>query len=70
MPYPLNLGSAKGVEVIARTNGAVPATIAILDGIPCVGVYVELVLVLHIHICTLGELTIEEVLSTKSSVRQ
>jgi len=36
MPYPLNLETAKEVEAIVRTNGAVPATIAILDGIPCV----------------------------------
>lgn len=70
MPYPLNLGTAKEVEAIVRTNGAVPATIAILDGIPCVGVYIKLVLVLHIHICTPGEFTVEEVLSSKSRVRQ
>lgn len=82
MPYPLNLGTAKEVEAIIRTNGAVPATVAILDGIPCVGVYIKLFLVyifiyVHLlikkkknHICTLRELTVEEVLSSKSSVRQ
>ncbi|GAV89177.1 Indigoidine_A domain-containing protein [Cephalotus follicularis] len=37
MPYPLNLETAKEVEAIVRENGAVPATIAILEGIPCVG---------------------------------
>lgn len=37
MPYPQNLETAKEVEAIVRENGAVPATIAILDGIPCVG---------------------------------
>ncbi|KAK7858227.1 pseudouridine-5'-phosphate glycosidase [Quercus suber] len=58
MPYPLNLETAKEVEAIVRTNGAVPATIAILDGIPCVGVYIKLVLVLNMHIRTLGELTV------------
>ncbi|XP_059430438.1 pseudouridine-5'-phosphate glycosidase [Corylus avellana] len=41
MPYPLNLETAKEVEAIVRTNGAVPATTAILDGIPCVGLSVE-----------------------------
>lgn len=49
MPYPKNFETAKEVEVIVRMNGAVPATIAILDGIPCVGVYISLFLVLHIH---------------------
>ncbi|EPS67878.1 hypothetical protein M569_06896, partial [Genlisea aurea] len=37
MPYPQNLETAKQVEEIVRQNGAVPATIAILDGVPCVG---------------------------------
>ncbi|KAF5184424.1 Pseudouridine-5'-phosphate glycosidase [Thalictrum thalictroides] len=37
MPYPQNLETAKEVEAIVRNNGAVPATIAILDGIPCIG---------------------------------
>lgn len=44
MPYPKNLETALEVEAIVRDNGAVPATIAILDGIPCVGLYTELVL--------------------------
>ncbi|CAI0541823.1 unnamed protein product [Linum tenue] len=39
MPYPQNLDTAKQVEEIVRKNGAVPATIAILDGVPCVGVF-------------------------------
>lgn len=39
MPYPQNLETAKEVEGIVRENGAVPATIAILDGVPCVGIY-------------------------------
>ncbi|OMO59827.1 Pseudouridine-5'-phosphate glycosidase [Corchorus capsularis] len=34
MPYPQNFETAKEVEAIVRENGAVPATIAILDGIP------------------------------------
>ena len=42
MPYPQNLETAKDVEAIVRRKGAVPATIAILDGIPCVGVYNKL----------------------------
>ncbi|KAI3928606.1 hypothetical protein MKW98_024207 [Papaver atlanticum] len=37
MPYPQNLQTAKEVEAIVRENGAVPATIAILDGTPCIG---------------------------------
>jgi len=39
MPYPQNLQTAKEVEGIVRENGAVPATIAILDGVPIVGIY-------------------------------
>lgn len=39
MPYPQNLETAKEVEAIVRQNGAVPATIAILDGVPCIGEY-------------------------------
>ncbi|OMP10976.1 Pseudouridine-5'-phosphate glycosidase [Corchorus olitorius] len=41
MPYPQNFETAKEVEAIVRENGAVPATIAILDGIPCVGLNLE-----------------------------
>ena len=32
MPYPQNLAMARGVEAIARARGAVPATVAIMDG--------------------------------------
>ena len=38
MPYPQNLDMAKKVEAIVREHGAVPATIAIMDGRFCVGV--------------------------------
>ncbi|CAJ1978206.1 unnamed protein product [Sphenostylis stenocarpa] len=41
MPYPQNLETAKEVERIVRENGAVPATIAILDGTPCVGLSLD-----------------------------
>ncbi|CAN0922492.1 Pseudouridine-5'-phosphate glycosidase [Linum grandiflorum] len=41
MPYPQNLETAKEVEDIVRKNGAVPATVAILDGVPCVGLSAE-----------------------------
>ncbi|KAI4353559.1 hypothetical protein L6164_002498 [Bauhinia variegata] len=41
MPYPLNLETAKEVETIVRENGAVPATVAILDGTPCIGLSLE-----------------------------
>lgn len=37
MPYPENLQTAREVEAIVRENGAIPATIAILDGSPCIG---------------------------------
>lgn len=39
MPYPKNLKTAKEVEAIVRENGAVPATVAILDGLPCIGIF-------------------------------
>lgn len=38
MPYPQNLAMAREVEDVVRTHGAVPATIAIMDGRLCVGV--------------------------------
>ncbi|CAN7097637.1 unnamed protein product [Brassica rapa subsp. narinosa] len=41
MPYPQNLQTAKEVESIVRENGAVPATIAILNGVPCIGLTEE-----------------------------
>jgi hypothetical protein len=37
MPYPQNFETAKGVEDIVRKEGAVPATIAILDGVIRIG---------------------------------
>ncbi|XP_020094182.1 uncharacterized protein LOC109714142 isoform X2 [Ananas comosus] len=37
MPYPQNFRTAKEVEAIVRDNGAIPATIAILDGTPYIG---------------------------------
>jgi pseudouridine-5'-phosphate glycosidase len=37
MPYPKNIETALAVENIVRENGAVPATIAILNGKCCVG---------------------------------
>lgn len=38
MPYPQNLSMAREVEDVVRASGAVPATIAIMDGRLCVGV--------------------------------
>ncbi|AUX34658.1 MULTISPECIES: pseudouridine-5'-phosphate glycosidase [Sorangium] len=38
MPYPQNLGMAQRVEAVVRRSGAVPATIAIMDGKLGVGV--------------------------------
>lgn len=37
MPFPQNLETARAVEEVVRSHGAVPATIAILDGVPHVG---------------------------------
>jgi pseudouridine-5'-phosphate glycosidase len=37
MPYPRNLETALGVEDVVRAHGAVPATIAVVDGRPRVG---------------------------------
>lgn len=37
MPYPLNVESAKNSERVVRENGAVPATIAIINGVIKVG---------------------------------
>jgi pseudouridine-5'-phosphate glycosidase len=37
MPYPRNVEMAREVEAIVRTGGAVPATIAVLDGVPRIG---------------------------------
>ncbi|MEE2716067.1 MAG: pseudouridine-5'-phosphate glycosidase [SAR324 cluster bacterium] len=41
MPYPENLRTAQEVEAIVRQEGAVPATIAVLDGEICVGLEAE-----------------------------
>jgi pseudouridine-5'-phosphate glycosidase len=37
MPYPQNVAMAREVEAIVRAGGAVPATIAVLDGVPRIG---------------------------------
>lgn len=39
MQFSQNVGTAKEVEAIVRENGALPATIAILDGVPRIGLY-------------------------------
>ncbi|XP_025793922.1 uncharacterized protein LOC112874670 isoform X2 [Panicum hallii] len=41
MPYPKNLQTAVEVEAVVRDGGAIPATIAILDGVPHVGLSSE-----------------------------
>lgn len=41
MPYPQNLTMAREVEDVVRATGAVPATIAIMDGRLCVGLAAE-----------------------------
>lgn len=47
MPYPQNFEVAKEVQAVVRENGAVPATIAILNGIPFIGAYIQ-TLVMHL----------------------
>ncbi len=37
MPFPRNMETALRVEEIVRNNGAVPATLAIIDGVPKIG---------------------------------
>ncbi|GHA48662.1 pseudouridine-5'-phosphate glycosidase [Amylibacter ulvae] len=37
MPYPQNMETAQRVEQVVRDNGAVPATIAVIDGNLCIG---------------------------------
>lgn len=37
LPSPLNIETALKLESIIRSHGAVPATIGVLDGVPCVG---------------------------------
>ncbi|MCS7045006.1 MAG: pseudouridine-5'-phosphate glycosidase [Gemmataceae bacterium] len=37
LPWPLNLETAKAAEAAVRHHGAVPATIAVLDGVPVIG---------------------------------
>ena len=37
MPFPQNLEMARAVEDVVRSHGAVPATVAIVDGVPRVG---------------------------------
>src|SRR3954451_8124540 len=37
MPYPANVAMAREVEAIIRQQGATPATIAVLDGVPRIG---------------------------------
>ncbi len=37
LPWPDNLDIARALEAVVRDRGAVPATIAVVDGVPCVG---------------------------------
>jgi pseudouridylate synthase len=46
MPYPQNVQTALEVEAVIRTHGAVPATIAVLEGKICVGLSREQIEVL------------------------
>jgi pseudouridylate synthase len=53
MPYPQNVAMATEVEQIVRDGGAVPATIAVLDGVPRIGLSAEDLELLASH----GEVT-------------
>lgn len=44
MPYPQNLETAKEVENVVKENGATPATIAILGGVPHIGKRISVLL--------------------------
>ena len=37
MPWPQNLETARAVEAVVRAHGGVPATVAVLAGVPHVG---------------------------------
>ena len=41
MPYPKNVETALRVEKVIRENGAIPATIGIIDGVAVVGMTAE-----------------------------
>ncbi|XP_059309199.1 pseudouridine-5'-phosphate glycosidase-like isoform X1 [Lycium ferocissimum] len=60
MPYPQNFETAKELEVIVRENGAIPATIAILDGVPRIGVYLRLRFIVFFSLFSFLGLTTEE----------
>lgn len=49
MPYPDNVAMAREVEQIVRDAGAVPATIAVLDGVPRIGLSEDQLEVLGSH---------------------
>ncbi|HHU08689.1 MAG TPA: pseudouridine-5'-phosphate glycosidase [Intrasporangiaceae bacterium] len=49
MPYPDNVEMAREVEQIIRDGGATPATIAVLDGVPSIGLSDEQLEVLGSH---------------------
>ncbi|MEK7423079.1 MAG: pseudouridine-5'-phosphate glycosidase [Actinomycetota bacterium] len=49
MPYPTNVAMATEVEAIVRANGAVPATIAVLDGVCRVGLEADQLELLATH---------------------
>jgi pseudouridine-5'-phosphate glycosidase len=49
MPYPDNVTMAREVEDIIRAGGATPATIAVLDGVPHIGLSSEQLEVLATH---------------------
>lgn len=40
-PYPENVALAQDLEAIVRSNGAVPATIGVVNGVACVGLTTE-----------------------------
>lgn len=43
MPYPRNVETALRVEKVIRDNGAIPATMGIIDGEPIIGMTPEMI---------------------------
>lgn len=72
MPYPQNVQMAKNVEQIIRDHGAVPATIALIDGKIKIGLEdneLEL-LAKSDNVAKVSRRDLAEVIAQKESVRQ
>lgn len=56
MPYPKNLQTAREVEQVVRHHGAIPATIAIISGVPHIGLTENQL----VHIAKAGSATVRK----------